>query len=471
MPSPASAPSRARKISGSIVHSPTALWAAFVLTHLWLGFLNLTAPGQPLGDVVNQYRGWTEQADYASYFVGIDKAWVYPIVALIPMIVAGIFGFNNYAGTWLSLVFVLDAIAFAVLVGWRRPARPVILGWWWIGFLLLLGPIALGRIDSISVPIALVGVLLLAAHPKVAAFLLTLATWIKVWPAALIAAVLVASKARLRIVVTGAVTSAVIIGIALAFGAGANVFSFVTQQTSRTLQVESPVSTVWMWLSYLHVGGSFVYYNEAINTFEVSGPASLAVAALLNPLLVLVVLTIAILGILATHRGAVVTELLAPLSLALVTAFIAFNKVGSPQYMTWLAVPILLGLATHSMGYGRSFRFPASIALVAAGLTQFIYPYFYELLIALNPSSLPLLLALTIRNILTLVLFAWAVSVLVGLTGSFRIHESLEDEDVWLPAAWPFTERAVSKGTPANSGTTSRDKSALTDSNRTETTE
>jgi hypothetical protein len=249
------------------------------------------------------------------------------------------------------------------------------------------------------------------------------------------------------------------------------VFSFVTQQTSRTLQVESPVSTVWMWLSYLHVGGSFVYYNEAINTFEVSGPASLAVAALLNPLLVLVVLTIAILGILATHRGAVVTELLAPLSLALVTAFIAFNKVGSPQYMTWLAVPILLGLATHSMGYGRSFRFPASIALVAAGLTQFIYPYFYELLIALNPSSLPLLLALTIRNILTLVLFAWAVSVLVGLTGSFRIHESLEDEDVWLPAAWPFTERAVSKGTPANSGTTSRDKSALTDSNRTETTE
>jgi hypothetical protein len=421
-----------------VVGNRWVLWGVFVLTHLWLGFLNVTAPGEPLGDVVNQYKSWTEQADLGSFYVGIDKTWVYPIVALLPMLIAGVFGFNDYAGTWLALVFVLDCVAFAVLVGWRRPSRSVALGWWWIAFLLLLGPIALGRIDTISVPIALVAVLLLAARPRLASFLLTIATWIKVWPAALIAAVLIASKARVRVAVTAVITSAVIVGIALALGSGANVLSFVTQQTSRALQIESPASTVWMWLSYFHVGGSFPYYNQALNTFEVTGPASPAVAALMNPLLVLVLLVIATLGVVAVQRGASVTELLPPLALALVSAFIAFNKVGSPQYMTWLAVPILLGLATRAMGHGRSFLVPALLALAAAGLTQLFYPYFYQQLLALN---LPLLVALTLRNILTLILFVWSGSVLVRLTRPLAPHEELREHEVWLPAVWPFAGR------------------------------
>jgi hypothetical protein len=457
MPLPSPAQSRARRLFETVYRSPAVLWSVFVLTHFWLGFLNLTAPGEPLGDVVNQYRFWTEQADLGSFYVGIDKAWVYPIVALLPMILSGIFGFDDYAGTWLALVFVLDAIAFAALVGWRRPGRLVLLGWWWIAFLLLLGPIALGRIDSISVPIALVAVLVLAARPKLAAFLLTIATWIKVWPAALIAAVVIASKARIRIVLTAAITSLVIVGACLALGSGRNVFSFVTQQTSRALQVESPASSIWMWLSYLHIGGSFPYYNEQINTFEVTGPGADAVAALLNPLLGLVVLVIAVLGVVAVQRGSVVTELLAPLSLALVTAFIAFNKVGSPQYMTWLAVPILLGLATRSMGHGPSFRLPAILALVAGGLTQLFYPYFYEQLLYLN---LPLLVALTLRNILTVVLFIWSVRVLIHLTRAMVPHETLGAADAWLPAAWPFTERHVHPTSPDDDNSTFEDSTA-----------
>ena len=440
---------RGRRALDSIAHSPTALWSAFILTHLWLGFLNLTAPGEPLGDVVNQYKYWTEQADLATFYVGIDKSWVYPIVALVPMIIAGVFGFADYAGTWLSLVLVLDTVAFAALVGWRRPGRPVAIGWWWIAFLLLLGPIALGRIDSISVPIAIVAVLLLASRPRTAAFLLTIATWIKVWPAAILVAAVIASKRRVGILVTAVVTSAVIVAIALILGSRGNVFSFITQQTSRGLQIESPASTVWMWLSYLHIGGSFPYYDQDINTFEVAGPSAPAVAALLNPLLGLVVLLIAVLGVVAVQRGAAVTELLAPLSLALVTAFIAFNKVGSPQYMTWLAVPVILGLATHRMGHGRSFRFPAVIALLAAGLTQLFYPYLYEQLLYLN---LPLLVALTARNILTLVLFAWAMTVVVGLSRPFALHEQLDDAEAWLPTVWPFSEHPTPDPT-ADDGT------------------
>ena len=445
------APSRSRwrGILSVIAQSPAALWITFILTHLWLGFLNLTEPGLPLGDVTIQYRYWAEQADLATYYVGIDKAWVYPIVALLPIVLAGIFGFASYAGTWLGLVFLLDVLAFAAMIGWGRKSRPVLIGWWWIAFLLLLGPIALGRIDSISVPIAIVAVLFLASRPRLAAVLLTLATWIKVWPAAIIAAVLVATRSRLAVLIAVVVTSAAIVAIALALGAGGNVFSFVSQQTSRRLQVESPASTIWMWMSFAHVPGAFPFYDQSINTFEVGGPGALAVAALLTPLLAVVVLVVVVLGIVATQRGAAVTELLAPLALALVTAFIAFNKVGSPQYMTWLAVPIILGLATRAMGYGRSFQFPAIIALLMAGLTQVFYPILYESLLYLQ---LPLLIVLTLRNILILVLFGWSVAMLADLARPFVAHEELKQGDAWLPATWPFALRAtsVSESQPAS---------------------
>jgi hypothetical protein len=421
-----------------VAYSSTTLWSAFILAHLWIGYQNLTEPGQPLGDVIIQYKYWTEQADLTNYYVGIDKSWVYPIVALLPMVLAGVFGLANYAGTWLGIVFALDLVAFAVMVGWRSPGRAAWIGWWWIAFLLLLGPIAMGRIDSISVPIAIVAMLFLASRPKFAAFLLTVATWIKVWPAALIAAVVIASKARLRVFLTVVITSAVIIAAALALGAGSNVFSFISQQTSRGLQVESPASTIWMWMSFAHVPGAYPWFDQAINTFEVTGPDSAAVAALLNPLLGLVTIVIAVLGIVAVQRGAAVTELLAPLSLAFVTGFIAFNKVGSPQYMTWLAVPIILGLATRVLGYGRSFLFPAIVAGIAAGLTQVFYPVAYLDLLELH---WPLLVVLTLRNILVLVLFGWSVAAVIRLTRPFMAHEPLVEQSVWVPASWPFAMR------------------------------
>lgn len=439
MSAPSSSPAVGRRVLERIAGSRTAVWSAFILTHLWLGYQNVSEPGLPLGDVVNQYKYWAEQADLSTYYVGIDKAWVYPIVALVPMVLAAVFGFANYVGTWLGIVLVLDLAAFAALVGWRRSERPTSIGWWWTLFLLLLGPIAIGRIDAVSVPIAVIAVLFLASRPKFAAFLLTLATWIKVWPAALIAAVIIASRARLRVLVTVVITSAVIVGTSLALGSGANVFSFISQQTSRGLQVESPASTIWMWMAFAHVPGAYPYFDTVINTFEVLGPNAAAMAALLNPLLGLAVIVIAVLGVVAVQRGAAVTELLAPLSLTFVTAFIVFNKVGSPQYMTWLAVPIILGLTTKALGFGRSFLFPAIIALVIAALTQVLYPIAYDDFLLLH---WPLLVDLTARNILLLVLFGWSFGITISLTRPFMTHEPLVEQDSWLPATWPFAMHA-----------------------------
>jgi hypothetical protein len=429
-----------RTVAVAVPQSRIALWLAFTATHIWLSWLNINAPGFPLGDVVLQYQLWSKEANFSTFYVGIDSPWVYPIIALVPMVLVGAVGYQNYADAWLFFVFILDAVAFFAMVGWRRGpgTRSTTIGWWWIAFLLLLGPIAMGRIDSITIPICIVAVLFVAARPRLAAVLLTVATWIKVWPAAVIGAILIASKQRIRVLVSAAVASILVIAAALALGSGANVFSFITQQTGRGLQVEAPVSSIWMWMSFAHVPGAFVFYNQGILTYEVTGPGSVVAASVMSPILAVAILAVAALGILAVRRGAPVTELLAPLSLALITAFIAFDKVGSPQYMTWLAVPVILGLATNAMGHGRSFRTPAALVLAIAALTQAIYPYVYTSLLELDPL---LLVILTARNILLFVLLAWSVALLWQLSRKSLVHERLADADPWLPSVWPFEAR------------------------------
>ncbi|MEO7005972.1 MAG: glycosyltransferase family 87 protein [Terrimesophilobacter sp.] len=426
----------ARRLSEGLrqaLGNPFAAWCGFVVAHFWLGLLNLYADGFPLGDVDFVYKFWADQAIVGHYLVGIDGAWVYPIVAIVPMLVAAAFGPALYASTWLSLVMLLDAAAFAVILRIGRTSRPgygVVIGWWWIGFLALLGPIAMGRIDSITVPLAIVGVLVVATRPRAAAILLTVATWIKVWPAALLAALLVASRERWRIVVAAAATSGVIMTVALLLGSGANLFSFVGQQTARGLQIEAPVSTFWLWQAFAGSPGTFVYYDKTLLTWQVAGTGVAVASTLMTVLMALCALVIVLVAMLVLQRGARVTEVLPVVSLALVSALIAFNKVGSPQFMTWLAVPVILGLATHSTGQGRSFRAPAIMVAALALLTQAFYPYLYGWLIGLHPA---MLLVLTARNVLVFVVLGWAfVALWRSRSGS---DQSASGDGAWLRAA------------------------------------
>ena len=114
-------------------------------------------------------------------------------------------------------------------------------------------------------------------------------------------------------------------------------------------------------------------------------------------------------------------------------ALIGFNKVGSPQFISWLAVPILLGLVTHAAGHGGSFRQPALLGLVIAGLTQVIYPWWYAWLLTAHPLMLG---TITVRNVLTFVLLGWAVVALVRAPSTVAVGE--EPDDDWLPSVWPF---------------------------------
>ncbi|GAB2520704.1 glycosyltransferase 87 family protein [Paramicrobacterium agarici] len=382
------------------MRSRAFLWVAFLVVHIALSWLCLTAPGLPLGDVTLVYKPWVGQALNEQFVVGIDTGWVYPLLALIPMLGASVAGLEAFGVTWLVMVTILNAIAFAVLIrGGRRRRRAA---WWWIAALACLGPIALARIDAVTVPLAVVATLMALHRPAVAGAVLAVATWMKVWPAAVIASLVIALRTRWRIVMAGVAVTIAVVGGALALGSGWNVLSFLTEQTDRGLQIEAPLSMVYLWQAAFGAPGYFIYYDREILTFQVTGTDVDVVIALATPLLAAAVLAVALLGVRAVRSGAATASVLPHLTLALVSALIVFNKVGSPQFMVWLFVPVIAGLAVR----GGDFFVPAVMVLCMCALTQVVYPYLYSLLLE---TWIPMVIVLTVRNIGTLVVFGWAV--------------------------------------------------------------
>jgi len=422
------------RLGAAVAGSQVVLWAAFVIVHLWLGTLNLTGPGLPMGDVTYTYKFWTDQALFSDYWVGVDSVWVYPIVAILPMLASMALGPELYGNTWLSIVFVLNAVAFAMLTGWGFSRERIAVAWWWVAFLFLLGPISLARIDSITVPLAIIGVLLLAKRPGAAAVILAIATWIKVWPAALLAAIVVATRERLTVIWAAFAVSVGVIIIALAYGAGLNVFSFFTQQTGRGLQVEAPIATVWLWLAKAGLADAHVVYSQEILTYQIEGQGVDVASQLMTPIMAIAALVVLGLGVLAVRRGASSAQVLPPLALALVVALLVFNKVGSPQFVSWLAVPVILGLVTAAAGRGVQFHIPAVLVLGIGGLTQAFYPVLYANLLGLDTV---LVIIITVRNLLYLVLLAWAVSAIWNSTPDDDVADEGNDADA-DDSLWPF---------------------------------
>ena len=378
------------------------LWIAFVIVHAVVIVLSLVGTGNPLVDVTDVYLPWARDAVEGRGVVGIQEQWVYPVLALAPILFALAGGAAHYAMTWLVLVTALDAVAFAILVGRGTSRRRRAAAWWWLAFLAALGPIALDRLDAVTVPLSVCAVLVVLRRPRTAAALLAVATWIKVWPAAILAAAVIAVRSRVRILLAAAALSVAVVAVVLALGGGAYVLGFLTLQTGRGLQVEAPISLIYLWQAAVGVDGASVSFDEQIVTFQVTGAGVEGVIALMTPLLVASLATVAVLGGLAVRAGAPIARVLPTLSLALVLVLIAVNKVGSPQYLTWLVAPVVLGIVWR----GTRYRVPAAAVLVLAFLTHVVYPYLYALL---RDAALPLVAVITVRNVGFFVVLAWCV--------------------------------------------------------------
>jgi hypothetical protein len=391
----------------SALRHPALLWGAFLAAHAWLIWLSLTIAPDAVGDVAGVYRYWMDGLLSGSSVVGITVAWVYPLGALAPMYLATLAGMQNFVVSWLVLVTVLDLITFAILIrGAHRPAPRAIAAWWWIAALVALGPITLGRIDSVVTPFAILGLLVVLTRPALGGVLLAIGAWLKVWPAAMILAAVILIRRRGRLLGGALALSVAIIAIGLALGAGPNLFSFIGYQGSRGLQIEAPAATPFLWLAALGDPATRVYFDDQLLTYQVSGPGVDSVAAASTWVMGAAVLTT--LGTTAWRARSSFNGLryLPAVSLALVMALIAFNKVGSPQYFCWLIPPVLLGLLVDR----ARFLAVALVCLAAMALTQIVYPWIYTDVVNTQPVAVAVL---TLRNVLEVVLFVWMLGLLV----------------------------------------------------------
>jgi hypothetical protein len=406
---------RARWDVRDLVHSRRALVWAFIAIHL--AFLAALTPtiftGNVLGDLP-LYRDWAISGIDASQWPGIAFPWVYPVGALAPITIAEIAGPVFYQFVWFAMTAVLNAASVYFLLRAAPAGRNRYVGaWWWMLFLLILSPVALLRLEGIAAPLVIIGLSVLARRPFVASIILTAATWIKVWPVAILLAILATGRRWFTIVAGGALVTAVIVVTVYALGGIQYIASFVALQSDRGLQLEAPISTAWVWMSDLGIGRAFIWQDLIINTEQVSGPGDQVAAAIMDPAMLLAVCSIVALIVWARHRGVAATQLVLFGSLALVTALVVFNKVGSPQYTLWIAPIVAVGVCTS----WAAWRTPAILMLAIGFITTLIFPVLY---MPLENGNLAAAALLTARNLLLVVLLIWAVRELFHLARSAR---------------------------------------------------
>lgn len=394
------------------------LWLAFAVVHLALTVVGVGLIREGVFYDVELYRFWVRDGLDHGWWPVLDAAWVYPIGALAPMLAVAPWAGSPvaYALAWAALVTALDALALAVLL--RTQRRGEVGAWWWLGATLALGPVTLGRLDGLIAPLTVMALAVASTRPRVATVLLTAGAWIKVAPGAIVLALASTARRAVRdVLLPAAAASAVVVALALALGSGSRVLGFLVEQGTRGLQVEAVGATPYS-LARLVDPQIAAYLNHDLNTFEIAGPGSGAVATALDVLLLLAVAAIVGLAWRAARRGIDVAgdaaatdgairsvEALLLATLALELALIVFNKVGSPQYLAWLLPPIAVALARS--GWAGAWRTPAVVVLVACGLTQWMFPWDYIAFLTAWP---PIVVVAAARNVLLVALLGWTVA-------------------------------------------------------------
>jgi hypothetical protein len=381
-----------------------ALWVSTAVVHLWLVFeAQLNPQTAPFNDV-NLYGYWVSQVNSGQGLLGVSEPWVYPFLAFAPMTVANWIGTANGVLTgWVVLVGLLHVIALSAVVDWGRAGKNAFraVGFYLL-YLVLLGPVAIGRIDAIAAFFALLGVVQVQNNrAKLAMILFTAGAWIKIWPAAAAIALFASAKSKLKYLVAALATSAAILVFGVLLGGNEKLLSFVTMQGDRGLQVESVLATFWIWAAKLGAAGTGIYFDNQLVTNQVSGVWVSEVAWLLGPVMVFALAITVFLGLRAYRAGADSKHLFVATFLTATLDLIVFNKVGSPQFELWIAVPLMAGVLFNL----PNWKLPVSLGLAIALLTNLLYPIFYMDLMVLGWLGIAIL---TVRNALLVALLVWA---------------------------------------------------------------
>lgn len=378
-------------------HERWALAAAFVLVHAIVIMLGIKE-GLAFYDL-EVYQRWLGSAHDLGSLPAIGSDWVYPVVALVPMLLASLGGGGvGFVAMWLVVVVALHAAVLVAL--WQFRVVGYSLAWGWLLALALLGPIALGRIDAVTAALGLVGVAVIGRHPAIASALFTVGVWVKVWPAALLAALVIADRRRKVIAITAVIVSTVIVVLQTVLGGGRHVLGFAGVQVERGLQIEAPLAVFHMWQGAFGVGGATIHHDREIGTWQVGGTGADSLASASTPLMLVIVVAAVLLAAIAVRRLGSDARIAPVLATVVVSGLLLTNKVGSPQFTIWLFVPAAWLCITW---LGRHLVVPVVSILVCAFSTHVVV-WGYRFILEVSPWMVGVL---TVRDVSIACVCAW----------------------------------------------------------------
>ncbi len=299
---------------------------------------------------------------------------------------------TGYLVAFVVLMLALDGVLTYAL--WRGAGRRHDLAVdFWIAYVFLVGPLCYTRFDM--VPAVLAGGALLAARRQTAAgsVLTGALTWlgaaIKLWPALLAGAFAVRRRGRGPMLGAFVGVGFGLAGLSLALGGSSRLFSPLTWQSGRGLQIES------VWATPLMVARAFdpVRWTVRYSTFqayEVFGPGVSALLAVSTAATVVGLLVTVVLFVRGFRNPQVTAVGLGLLVLATIAITTITNKTLSPQYLLWLGGPaavLLLSRRDEGPRWHRALGRLAVQLLVLALLTQLTYPLLYNGLLGRGSSA------------------------------------------------------------------------------------
>lgn len=352
-----------------------AVWALsralLVAAPRWSGYPHHIAV---TGDV-RLYEQWAAGLAGGRFPVD-DPSWQYPPVAGTVLLLPRLLAASHYTGALQVILLAADAVLLALLLRPARSGGSLAGAWTWVAGTTTLGPIVLNRFDLVPAVLVVAG-LGTRSRPRLAGVLLGLGAVVKVWPALLLGAV---RPLRPAVVAAGLVGVGVVLGL-FVVGAIPEGLDFLGNQKARGLQIESLAATPYVLLRSAGVHGIRVVHEYG--AYQVIGPGVRGAVAATTIATVLVVVAYAVA---ARRRPGDVA-----LGLGALLAVVLVSRVLSPQYLIWeLAVCAVL-----AANRPRATRLVGGLLVLAAGMTQLLYPVAYGGLLHGRP--LPALL-LAARN-------------------------------------------------------------------------
>ncbi|MFM8212468.1 MAG: hypothetical protein ACKN9B_04675 [Actinomycetes bacterium] len=325
-----------------------------------------------------------------------DSMWQYPPLAgFVFTIPQYIFG-NSNIGFIFTMIFFDFLILLTILkFGLSLYKRKIAVNlngfagaWFWVIWPILMGPLLLTRFDLVPTWFAILGLIAIyEKRIKLAGFLITVGSLLKLWPILILS---ILDRKILSKIVFPIVISSVLVLIFIEF-ISVGSFSFLENQTSRGLQVESVAAVIFV---IFKLWGANVEYPFRFGSLEVEAVFANEIALILNLSTLIFFLIIFTLNIKEKLNSLNVFEK----SLIVIIFAIGLSRVFSPQFWIWMGgISALVILFKDT-----KLRKVILILSTSALLTQILYPALYVGL--LNGDLIPSLI-----QILRITLFIYAM--------------------------------------------------------------